>query len=838
MLAIVDTTTLGQFKKSAISWQTSSGCQVAGFLGVFSSELSVYTLTTITLERFYAITHAMHLNKRLSLKNGAYVMLAGWVFAFVMAVMPILHVSDYQKFAVCLPFETENVYSKAYVVFMMLINSVAFLIICGCYSRMYWSIRGSQAWNSNDMRVAKRMAILVFTDFLCWAPIAFLSITAAFGKTLVSVEEAKIFTIFALPLNSCTNPFLYAIFTKQFKRDCILICRRFEETASTWIASKPSRQKQPQSYPGTSNRPSAQNSSKDSINQPIPKRHIQESVRFHCEPGIPTFRQPRLDIQDFYSETDPYKYSYSEQLNSYVSEPPIHICVNGQHGIPVTDYNVPCYSSTKKQQPPGSASHRSIEYQTSTNDNSQLPLLQKCNSVTQGTSSVPENKGKNWTKLIAVTTGARQKSYKMADDMSCSSMSDFQTVTGSSCCNCSMCDLKCSGGNERGNANKREAGKNYVRLYPAMGYNSNNQPDEPIYVSFGPGRKRSGVEKQRIILKKSNSLSSVCDFFMKKDTQSKFEPNKSNLKAKTQSLPSLWSVGSRSDVQLTNVDTFEKPKVGISPANSTVLINSECSPTDPQCLHCTMLASKASYTFDHLSAPVGKKKDLLVIRPHGRRLHWYGGKRHGGRFSTRDYNSAFSLDGSLLRPSVSDNCTTRCHSNPLMTVNRHSSSPSKVGLYFQNPNHSCKPVPCACLYKGIKRQREAAKVSLQRESRKPMHLASSSSSQLPQSETSISHELFPSESDTVTETSALLGAQCAEYQHESFDENSPVSPKKLWLLTLAEIHSNTSLLSCEEESMSLPLQDLRCRVRNDEDSLNISKTRESQESGFGDMLDE
>jgi leucine-rich repeat-containing G protein-coupled receptor 6 len=42
---------------------------VAGFLGVLSSELSVYTLTVITLERFYAISHAVHMNKRLSLRN-------------------------------------------------------------------------------------------------------------------------------------------------------------------------------------------------------------------------------------------------------------------------------------------------------------------------------------------------------------------------------------------------------------------------------------------------------------------------------------------------------------------------------------------------------------------------------------------------------------------------------------------------------------------------------------------------------------------------------------------------------------------------------------------------
>ena len=46
---------------------------------------------------------------------------------------------------------------------------------------MYCAIRGSQGWNSNESRMAKQMALLVFTDFLCWALIAFFSLTVASG---------------------------------------------------------------------------------------------------------------------------------------------------------------------------------------------------------------------------------------------------------------------------------------------------------------------------------------------------------------------------------------------------------------------------------------------------------------------------------------------------------------------------------------------------------------------------------------------------------------------------------------------------------------------------------
>lgn len=58
-----------EFQFYAIKWQRSGGCLTAGFLGIVSSMLSVYTLTVITVERFYAISNAMQLNKRIRLKQ-------------------------------------------------------------------------------------------------------------------------------------------------------------------------------------------------------------------------------------------------------------------------------------------------------------------------------------------------------------------------------------------------------------------------------------------------------------------------------------------------------------------------------------------------------------------------------------------------------------------------------------------------------------------------------------------------------------------------------------------------------------------------------------------------
>ncbi|XP_031563118.1 lutropin-choriogonadotropic hormone receptor-like isoform X2 [Actinia tenebrosa] len=234
-LAFVDATTIGSFMHHSVDWQQSHGCQTAGFLALLSSEASVFTLAVITIERFIAIRHALHVHRKMSLRKTAVVMTFGWIMAIVIATLPLYKVSDYTKVSVCLPFETGDVKSLAFVSLILSFNFIAFVIIFVCYVGIYHEIRGSNAWNTNDTQVAMRMALLVVTDFACWAPIVIIAFPAAFGKSFVSLEEAKVFTIFVFPLNSCANPFLYAIFTYQFKKDCVNICRRVKNSSAPQI---------------------------------------------------------------------------------------------------------------------------------------------------------------------------------------------------------------------------------------------------------------------------------------------------------------------------------------------------------------------------------------------------------------------------------------------------------------------------------------------------------------------------------------------------------------------------------------------------------------------------
>ncbi|MBN3298432.1 LSHR protein, partial [Amia calva] len=225
MIATVDFRTRSQYHLYAIEWQTGVGCSIAGFLTVFGSELSVYTLTVITLERWHTITYAIQLERRLGLRHALLIMTGGWIFSLTMALLPLMGVSSYTKVSICLPMDIGTWISQAYIVTILLLNVSAFVIVCICYIKIYLAVRNPQFVGRNtDTKIAKRMAVLIFTNFTCMAPIFFFAISAAFKVPLITVTHSKILLVLFYPINSCANPFLYAIFTRVFRRDvCVLL---------------------------------------------------------------------------------------------------------------------------------------------------------------------------------------------------------------------------------------------------------------------------------------------------------------------------------------------------------------------------------------------------------------------------------------------------------------------------------------------------------------------------------------------------------------------------------------------------------------------------------------
>ncbi|CAL8287713.1 unnamed protein product [Gadus morhua 'NCC'] len=226
LIAAVDVYTRSHYYQHAVAWQTGAGCQLAGTLSVFSCELSVYTLTAITLQRWHAIYFAMSPERRLRLRHAAAAMLGGWLLCLTLALLPLVGVSSYQRVSVCLPMDVETAAARVYVVLVLSFNILAFTVVVACYLHIYCMVHNPRHQSSrHDASMAQRMAVLIFTNFLCVAPISFYGLSAL-HRPLITITDSKVLLVLFFPLNSCTQPFLYALLTRAFQWDAAAMLSR------------------------------------------------------------------------------------------------------------------------------------------------------------------------------------------------------------------------------------------------------------------------------------------------------------------------------------------------------------------------------------------------------------------------------------------------------------------------------------------------------------------------------------------------------------------------------------------------------------------------------------
>lgn len=63
---------------------------------VFASQLSIFTLSLLTVERWFAIRHALYTN-RVDLTLAGKIMFVGWAYALLLAALPLCGVSSYSS---------------------------------------------------------------------------------------------------------------------------------------------------------------------------------------------------------------------------------------------------------------------------------------------------------------------------------------------------------------------------------------------------------------------------------------------------------------------------------------------------------------------------------------------------------------------------------------------------------------------------------------------------------------------------------------------------------------------------------------------------------------------
>ena len=101
-IAVKDAESRHNFFQSALMWQRSFRCNLAGFLGIASSVSSALCLAFITFERYYGITYSINYNKRVNIRVAVVITFCIWVASFFVASMPLFKINSYSAYAVIL----------------------------------------------------------------------------------------------------------------------------------------------------------------------------------------------------------------------------------------------------------------------------------------------------------------------------------------------------------------------------------------------------------------------------------------------------------------------------------------------------------------------------------------------------------------------------------------------------------------------------------------------------------------------------------------------------------------------------------------------------------------
>lgn len=197
LIALVDYRYRGVYFIHDSDWRKSSLCAFAGFLSTLSSEQSVFTLTIITMDRFLRIIFPLKF-KRFKMANARLVMFSTWLTAMFIAGIPLTTLDYFQNFygrsGVCLSLhithQRPNGWEYSVFVFLIL-NFFSFFFIAIAYVWMFIAAKRTRsALKSADIRLsstmAKRIMLIVMTDFWCWMPIIALGVISLNGIDIPS----------------------------------------------------------------------------------------------------------------------------------------------------------------------------------------------------------------------------------------------------------------------------------------------------------------------------------------------------------------------------------------------------------------------------------------------------------------------------------------------------------------------------------------------------------------------------------------------------------------------------------------------------------------------------
>ncbi|XP_076057303.1 relaxin receptor 1-like [Oratosquilla oratoria] len=225
VVGITDKSLEMNYNKYAYEWMTSTKCTATGVLAMTSSQVSIFLLTFMSVERWVCITWPLQ-RRNLSMKETRWILLIIWILGFSIALAPVFIYQSPQGFygtnGLCFPLHLDDPWVPGWfysAIIFAVVNQIGVIVILLAYVSMFSNIRLTRAatpLSLGDREFALRFFFIVFTDCVCWTPIIVLRILAL-AEVDIDPQFYAYVVVVLLPINSALNPFLYTFTTSKFR---------------------------------------------------------------------------------------------------------------------------------------------------------------------------------------------------------------------------------------------------------------------------------------------------------------------------------------------------------------------------------------------------------------------------------------------------------------------------------------------------------------------------------------------------------------------------------------------------------------------------------------------
>ncbi|CAH1802538.1 unnamed protein product [Owenia fusiformis] len=262
IMASTDIKYRGIYIQNRDAWIKSGLCMGSGFIASLSSEMSVYILVVMTLDRFLKIVFPFKIWLHFSKRAVQGLLIVGWTLCITLTALPLLPLDYfsphefYTQTGFCLPlmlnydsskeailnegvsnrqgdrfaldrqkqqpYSHFNGWEYSFALFNV-VNLLAFLLIATGYLAIFVATRIAKSKTNQgsgqeqDRRMALKLMWIVATDFCCWVPVIIMGFLTYY-KVALPGEIVAYVSIYILPINSAINPILYTFSTLPWNK--------------------------------------------------------------------------------------------------------------------------------------------------------------------------------------------------------------------------------------------------------------------------------------------------------------------------------------------------------------------------------------------------------------------------------------------------------------------------------------------------------------------------------------------------------------------------------------------------------------------------------------------